>query len=126
MFLSLKSFIKLFPIVTGIVLTGLGIINMSEANLVPVEEWSSPYGLLVFSSEPLSNVNIHLNIRLTLNDLMSQRIPTNMELSFELAEPHVLNMYPDREILVGVQFPFKVSSYKNFEVELRDFTHSPP
>lgn len=120
MFLSLKSFIVLFPIVAGVFLTGLGIVNMREANLVLVEEWNSPYGLLVFSSEPLSRTILHLDIHLTLSDLESRKIPTSVELFFELAEPEVFKEYPDREVLVGVQFPFKITNYKNLEIELRD------
>jgi hypothetical protein len=56
MFSTLRFIVIIFPILIGTILTGVGTLKLSEANLVPTEQWKTPYGLLVFSTVPLESL----------------------------------------------------------------------
>ncbi|MFP3984849.1 MAG: hypothetical protein ACLFU9_02635 [Candidatus Bathyarchaeia archaeon] len=119
---SFKSIAIVFPILMGTLLTGWGAAKLREANIVPAERWEAPYGLLVFSSERLDRVDIHVGANLGKYPLEHNRVAAGVELSFGwdwggAKDPEVT--LPD-EVVVGVQFPFKVANYEDFELSLKE------
>jgi len=118
-FSALKSIAIIFPIVMGSVLTGMGAVRLSEANLVPAEPWSTPYGLLVFSSVPLESTAMHVGISMARASPESNRVVTQLELNFDLGR-HENFTKASAEVVVGVQFPFRIAEYQEFELGQRD------
>lgn len=122
-FSALKSIVVVFPILTGALLTGMGILKLSESNLVPAGQWSTPYGLLVFSSVQLESTALHVEIIMARANLEKSLVPTQLELHFDLANPDGFKNAQE-EIVIGFQFPFKIADYQEFEIEQRDI-HQP-
>ena len=103
----------------GAVLTGIGTVKLSEANLVPTEPWSTPHGLLVFSSVQLESTAIHVEIIMARANLEQNLVPTQLELNVDLAD-HDKFKNAQEEIVIGFQFPFKIADYQEFELDQRD------
>lgn len=121
----LKSIAVVFPILVGTVLTGIGTVRLSEANLVPTEQWSVPYGLLVFSSVQLESPDIGVGITMARADLEENLVPTRLDLSFGLANHDEIKIAQE-EVVVGFQFPFRIADYQEFEIELKDIQSLAP
>ena len=115
----LKSIAIIFPILMGTVLAGIGAVRLSEANLVPTEPWSTPYGLLVFSSVQLDSATVHVGIIMARANLEENLVPTQLELNFDLGS---YDKFKDaqEEIVIGFQFPFQIADYQEFELDQRD------
>lgn len=116
---AFKSIAIIFPILIGAVLTGVGTLRLGEANLVPTVQWSTPYGLLVFSSVQLESTAIHVEIIMARANLEQNLVPTQLELNFDLAD-HDKFEDVQEEIVIGFQFPFKIADYQEFELDQRD------
>lgn len=114
-----KSIAVIFPILIGALLTGWGTAKLGEANLVPVEQWNAPYGLLVFSSEQLSTAYVHVGVGVSPSHIEGNMVPADVEFNFgwEWGDPKYA--IPE-EVTVGVQFPFGVVNYRNFEILERE------
>jgi hypothetical protein len=119
MFSTLRFIVIIFPILIGTILTGVGTLKLSEANLVPTEQWKTPYGLLVFSTVPLESTAIHVEIIMARANLEKSLVPTQLELNFDLANNDKFKNAQE-EIVIGFQFPFKIADYQEFEIEQRD------
>lgn len=119
MFSALKSIAVIFPILTGAVLTGMGSLKLSEANLVPVDQWSIPYGLLTFSSVQLETQAVGLLISLGQAGVEENLVSTHLELKFVLAEPDRFKNVQE-EVVIGFQCPFKIADYQEFEIRQGD------
>ena len=119
---SLKSIVAIFPILTGALLTGLGAARLREANIVPAEKWEAPYGLLVFSSERLDAAYIHVGANLGLYPLEGNMVPAEVEFSFswDWCGAYDPGIALPVEVVVGVQFPFKIVNDEDFELALKD------
>ena len=118
-FSAFKSIVIIFPILTGALLTGWGTAKLGEANLVTVGQWNAPHGLLVFSSEQLSRLpHVHVGAHLSsLAPVEGNTVPTDVELNFGWDWGHPEYAIPE-EVTVGVQFPFGVVNYQNFEITI--------
>lgn len=114
-FSSIKSFVIVFPILTGALLTIWGTAKLGEANLVPVEQWNAPHGLLVFSSEQLSKAYVHVGVGVSPSHVEGDTVPTEVAFSFCWDWGNPEYAIPE-EVTVGVQFPFGVVNYRNFEI----------
>jgi hypothetical protein len=114
-FSTLKSIVVIFPILVGALLTGWGIAKLGEVNLVPVEQWIGPHGLLVFSSEKLSRVYVHVGVSMSPSHVEGNMVPTEVELSFGWDWGNPEYVIPE-EVTVGVQFPFGVVNYHDFQI----------
>ncbi len=119
MFTTLKSIAIIFPILMGAVLAGIGTVRLTEANMVPTVQWSTPYGLLVFSSVQLESTAIHVGISMARASLEENPVPTQLELNFDLGSRDKF-MNAQEEIVIGFQFPFKIADYQEFELDQRD------
>lgn len=114
-FSSLKSFVIIFPILTGALLTTWGTAKLGQANLVTAEHWNAPYGLLVFSSEQLARAYVHVGVGVSPSNVEANTAPTEVELSFGWDWGNPGYAIPE-EVTVGVQFPFVVADYRDFEI----------
>ncbi len=114
-FSTIKSIVIIFPILVGALLTGWGTTRLGEANLVPAEKWNAPHGLLVFSSEQLTWPYVHVGVSLSSGHVEGNLVPTEVEFSFSWDWGHPEYPIP-KEVTVGVQFPFRVVNYRNFEI----------
>ena len=119
MFPALKSIVIIFPILMGSILTCVGTLKLSEANLVSIEQWRTPYGLLVFSSAQLESIGFHVEIIMSRANLEKNLVPSQLELKFDLADQENLTEVQE-EIVIGFQFPFKIADYQEFEISQRD------
>ena len=115
LFSSFKSFVFIFPILTGAFLTIWGTAKLGQANLVPVERWNAPHGLLVFSSEQLVKAYVHVGIGVSPSHVEGNAVPAEVDLSFGWDWGNPERAIPD-EVTVGVQFPFGVVNHRNFEI----------
>ena len=110
---TLKFLVILFPLVAGIFLTISGVAKLNEANIIPVKQWTTPYGFLVFSSTQLQNVESHIwmeNINIKEDTTLC-----NIPFSFKLT-----NASSEEQIL-GFQLPCTVELKNPFEPEKSGF-----
>jgi len=98
----------------------MGTIKLGEANLVPTEQWSTPYGFLVFSSLELKPFT-HLHLRMSPAGVEENVVQAILELNFDLTDQELLkSAQGDIEMVVGFQLPFKITEYQEFEFGQRD------
>ena len=115
MFSTLKSIVVIFPILIGALLAGWGTAKLGEANLVLAEQWNTPPGLLVFSSEQLSGAYVHVGAYLSRSHVEGNMVPAEVELMFGWDWGNPKYAIPE-EVTVGVQFPFGILNYRDFEI----------
>jgi hypothetical protein len=89
---TLKFLVILFPLGAGLFLTVLGAAKLSEANIVPIKQWTTPYGFLVFSSTQLQSLESHvwiegINIK---DDTVICNIPFSFRLTNASSEEQIL------------------------------------
>lgn len=119
MFSALKFIAVIFPIFTGALLTGMGTLKLREANLVPAGQWSTPYGLLLFSSVQLETTAVDVLISMGQASAEENIVSTQVELKFVFAEPDRFKNAQE-EVMMGFQFPFKIADYQEFEIRPED------
>ena len=125
MFSTLKSIVVIFPILIGALLTGWGTAKLGEANLVPTEQWHTPHGLLIFSSERLRNPpSVHVGAYLSPSNVEGNMIPAEVELMFGWDWTNPEHAIPE-EVTVGVQFPFGIVNYHDFEIITKEEDEPP-
>jgi len=125
MFSALKSIVVIFPILIGGLLTGWGTAKLGEANLVPAEQWNTPHGLLVFSSEKFQNPPyVHVGASLHPSIVEGNMIPAEVELGFGWDWGNPDYAIPE-EVTVGVQFPFGIVNYHDFEIITKEEDERP-
>jgi hypothetical protein len=110
----LKLLVVLFPLGAGLLLTVSGVTKLNEANIVPVKQWTTPYGFLVFSSTQLQNVVSHIwmeNINIKEDTTLC-----NIPFSFKLT-----NASSEEQIL-GFQLPCAADLKNPFEPEKSGFS----
>jgi hypothetical protein len=100
--LALKSAVVLFPLIAGASLTILGGARLYEANAVKVDKWASPYGLLVFSSKELEQINIKLRPDLRTSDALQGKAYCTIwvDVTMPSEDPKT---YFEEDIYIGIQ-----------------------
>jgi len=89
---TLRLLVIFFPLGAGLFLTVSGVAKLNEANIIPLEQWTTPYGFLVFSSTQLQNVESHVwieNINIK-DDAALFNIPFSFRLTNASSEEQIL------------------------------------
>jgi hypothetical protein len=122
--LVLKSAVVLFPLLAGSFLTFLGGERLYEANTVQVKRWTTPFGLLAFSSTSLDlfdptkesiRIYINLDMRSAYTNVLQGIVDCDVFLEFRLPSYDSQGI-TEEDIVVGVQFPFRVVNLRNFQL----------
>ena len=96
---KLTSLVTIFPLVAGLVLTGIGIIDLNTASETPESKPNNAYGVLAYSSyqlEPLNAGIILQDINLK-EDVVNIKIDANLYLEAPKDSPY--------EVTFGFQLP---------------------
>ena len=98
--LALRIVVVLFPIVSGVLLTGFGANKLNEAYIVPSKLRTNPYGFLIFSTMNLPKGNTEAHFWIDEISLNERAASVNMHYEFKVDPPS------SGEQVVGFQIPY--------------------